>query len=346
MICLICTDIGIVANHHGVDAMVPPRLWGRADQLRPRCGRAATAPPRTSDPRARSTAFPRPEDSDQGFPAPRTDSSRRRSYLDTDPDHCQTATRQLPTRSPGDAAVPGGIPQWPLAPDTEPERGPAWASTAALPVSPTRVDSPENESRDRTTHVGFDRSVVVRLLHLLHQDLAVLRPSRQDRIVAHEARAILDHQDAVAELERLRNFATDDQLSVRLEQTEEFFAVVDPFPLEHTPSSQVTDMNGHIYVISQFLLEHVYSGRSGAGSDGDQSGVEQLQRSGQNPIGQVQERPVAVLKPLGKVAPLALGDLVDRTELFLHGPKQVLALPPTAEAEKSRQAHRQRHDRA
>src|SRR5271166_1872690 len=122
MICLICTDIGVVANHHGVDAMVPPRLWGRADQLRPRCGRAATAPPRTSDPRARSTAFPRPEDSDQGSPAPRTDSSRRRSYLDTDPDHCQTATRQLPTRSPGDAAVPGGIPQWPLAPDAEPER--------------------------------------------------------------------------------------------------------------------------------------------------------------------------------------------------------------------------------
>ena len=68
---------------------------------------------------------------------------------------------QLPTRSPGDAAVPGGIPQWPLAPDAEPKRGLAWASTAALPVSPTRVDSPENESRDRTTHVGFDRSVVV-----------------------------------------------------------------------------------------------------------------------------------------------------------------------------------------
>ena len=52
MICLIYTDVGIVANHHGVDAMVPPRLWGRADQLRPRCGRAATAPPRTSAPRA------------------------------------------------------------------------------------------------------------------------------------------------------------------------------------------------------------------------------------------------------------------------------------------------------
>ena len=51
MICLICTDIVVVANHHGVDAMVPPRLWGRADQLRPRCGRAATAPPRTSAPR-------------------------------------------------------------------------------------------------------------------------------------------------------------------------------------------------------------------------------------------------------------------------------------------------------
>src|SRR3954467_5512705 len=41
----------------------------------------------------------------------------------------------------------------------------------------------------------------LRLLHLLHQDIAILRPTRQDRIVAHEARAILDDQDAVAELE-------------------------------------------------------------------------------------------------------------------------------------------------
>ena len=79
MICIIFNYISAIAHHHGVDAMLPPRLWGRADQLRPRCGRAATAPPRTLDPRARSTAFPRPEDSDQGSPAPRTDSSRRRS---------------------------------------------------------------------------------------------------------------------------------------------------------------------------------------------------------------------------------------------------------------------------
>ena len=170
---------------------------------------------------ARSTAFPRPEDSDQGSPVPRTDSSRRSSYLDTDPDHCQTATRQLPTRSPGDAAVPGGIPQWPLAPDAEPERGLAWASTAALPVSPTRVDSPENESRDRTTHVGFDRSVVVAPASSPPPGPRCPPPSRQDRIVAHEARAILDHQDAVAELERLRNFATYDQLSSRFAHFEE-----------------------------------------------------------------------------------------------------------------------------
>ena len=180
------------------------------------------------------------------IPSPRTDSSRRSSYLDTDPDHCQTATRQLPTRSPGDAAVPGGIPQWPLAPDAEPERGLAWASTAALPVSPTRVDSPENESRDRTTHVGFDRSVVVAPASSPPPEPRCPPPLEARSHSGTRSRAILDHQDAVAELERLRNFATYDQLSVRLEQTEEFFAVVDPFPLEHTPSSQVTDMNGHV----------------------------------------------------------------------------------------------------
>src|SRR5512146_268989 len=187
---------------------------------------------------------------------------------------------------------------------------------------------------------------LLRLCHLLHQNIAVFRPTRQDRIVADEARAILDYQDAVAELERLRNLATDDQLSVRLEQTEEFFAVVDPFSLEYSPSSQVTDMNGHIDVVGQFLPEHVDSGGGGTGSNGDQSGVEQVQRSGQNSIGQVQEPPVAVLKPLGKVAPFALGDLVDRAKLLLHGLKQMLALTPTAEAEESRQSHRQRYDRA
>ena len=95
---------------------------------------------------ARSTAFPRPEDSDQGSPAPRTDSSRRSSYLDTDPDHCQTATRQLPTRSPGDAAVPGGIPQWPLAPGViAPVPGIMrlfWAfSPSTPPESPSQEDS-------------------------------------------------------------------------------------------------------------------------------------------------------------------------------------------------------------
>src|SRR3954454_11447415 len=114
-----------------------PSLPDRTECLRPRCGRAATAPPRTSDPRVRSTAFPRPEDSDPGSPTPRIDSSRRKSYLDIDPDHCQTATHQSLTRSPDDAAVPGGIAQWPLAPDAEPERSLSWASTVALPVPAT-----------------------------------------------------------------------------------------------------------------------------------------------------------------------------------------------------------------
>jgi hypothetical protein len=43
------------------------------------------------------------------------------------------------------------------------------------------------------------------LLHLRHQHLAVLGPAGQDRVVAHEAGAVLDDQDAVAEFDRLGN---------------------------------------------------------------------------------------------------------------------------------------------
>jgi len=138
--------------------------WGRADRLRPRSGHAATAPPHTSGPRVQSTACPRPEDSVPGSPDQYTGSTRRRFYPGTDPVHCLTAMPQLPTRSPDDAAVPAGIPHWPLALDAEPERGLSWASTAVPPASPTRVDSRGNGNRDRTTHCGFDHLAVAALV--------------------------------------------------------------------------------------------------------------------------------------------------------------------------------------
>src|SRR5947209_19564279 len=100
-----------------------PSLPDRTERLRPRCGRAATAPPPTSDPRARSTPSPRSEDSDPGAPAPRIDSSRRKFYLAMDPNYCQIATHQSLTRSPDGGAEPGWIAPWTLAPDARPERG-------------------------------------------------------------------------------------------------------------------------------------------------------------------------------------------------------------------------------
>ena len=157
----IYTDIGVVANHHGVDAMVPPRSGaGRPAQ--------AAVRPRRDCPASHFGSSARHQQLSQDLKIPTKDPQPHvptvaAEVLISTPIQtiARLQLRQLPTRSPGDAAVPGGIPQWPLAPDAEPERGLAWASTAALPVSPTRVDSPENESRDRTTHVGFDRSVVV-----------------------------------------------------------------------------------------------------------------------------------------------------------------------------------------
>ena len=183
---------------------------------------------------------------DEGSPAPRTDSSRRSSYrtpIQTIA-RLQLANCRLDPRvtPPCLAEFHSGLLLLTLSLNV------AWLGQARLLYEFHQLAlilrrmkaSIERRTSDSTVQSLFC------LLHLLHQDLAVLRPSRQDRIVAHEARTILDHQDAVAELERLRNFTTYDQLSVRLEQTEEFFAVVDPFPLEHTPSSQVTDMNGHV----------------------------------------------------------------------------------------------------
>src|SRR5512135_3174741 len=118
---------------HGDNLVVPPGLRAAPRLRRPRLG-AATGPPHTSGPRARSTTYPTHEDSDPGSPAPRTGSTRRRSDPGTEPARCLIAARRSPTRSPDAAAVPDGIPPRPLAPAVRPGCDPSWASTAVLPT--------------------------------------------------------------------------------------------------------------------------------------------------------------------------------------------------------------------
>ena len=204
--------------------------WGRADRLRPRCGPAATAPPRTWGPRVRSTAFPRPEDSDPGSPAHVSAvpaegliSAPIQTIARLQRTNCRLDPRMTP---PCLAEFHSGLLLLTLGLNV------ACLGQARLlhqfrqlALILRRMEAAiERRTSDSTVQS------LLHLFHLLHQNLAVFRPTRQDRIVADEARTILDYQDAVTELERLRNLATYDQLSVRLEQTEEFFAVVDPSP--------------------------------------------------------------------------------------------------------------------
>jgi hypothetical protein len=52
--------------------------------------------------------------------------------------------------------------------------------------------------------------------HFLHHNFPIVGTTRQDRRVAHKTRTILNNQNAVPELDRLRHLAADDQLGLRL----------------------------------------------------------------------------------------------------------------------------------
>ena len=160
----ISTDIwSVVANHHGVDAHGSTTSSGRADQLRPRRGLRRDCPASHTSGSLRDllTAFPRPEDSDpEGSPAPRTPVARRSSYLRHRsrplPD-CNRANCRLDPRvnaPPCLAEFHSGLLLLTLSLNV------AWLGQARLlyQFHQLAVDSPENESRDRTTH-GSDLTV-------------------------------------------------------------------------------------------------------------------------------------------------------------------------------------------
>src|SRR4051794_19180920 len=87
---------------------------------------------------------------------------------------------------------------------------------------------------------------LLHLLHFTHQNFAVLGTARQDRVVAHEARTILDDQDAVAELNRVGNFAAFDQLGLWLEEAEELLVIADRLLGNDTSPRLIIGMNRHV----------------------------------------------------------------------------------------------------
>src|SRR5512140_2846599 len=176
------------------------------------------------------------------------------------------------------------------------------------------------------------------LLHFTHQNFAVLGTARQDRVVAHEARTILDDQDTVAELDRLGNFAALDQLGLRLKEAEELLVIADRHLDENTSPRLITGMNRPVDEVEELGPELFHRLRRRARADRDQGGIEQLPRPGDDPVGHVEEVPVGGLKPLAEVASLACSDPVDGAEMPLHNLAEVAVLTPAGLAQKAGQA--------
>ena len=64
--------------------------------------------------------------------------------------------------------------------------------------------------------------------------------------MTHKAGTILDDQDTVAELDRLGDLATLDQLRLRLEHAEQLLVVGDRLLREHASPRLITGMNRHL----------------------------------------------------------------------------------------------------
>ena len=162
--------------------MVPPRLWGRADQLRPRCGRAATAPPRTSAPRAdqqlsQDLKIPTKD------PQPHVPTVAAEGLISTPIQtiaRLQRANCRLDPRvtPPCLAEFHSGLLLLTLSLNV------AWLGQARLLYQFHQLALILRRMKASIERRTSDSTVqsLLRLLHLLHQDLAVLRPSRQDRI--------------------------------------------------------------------------------------------------------------------------------------------------------------------
>ncbi len=145
----------------------------------------------------------------------------------------------------------------------------------------------------RTTDLAIEP--LLHLLHFSHDHFAVLGAAWQDRVVAHEARTILDDQDAMAELDRLGDFPAFDQLGLRLEEAEELLVIGDGLLSEHTPPRLITGMNRHVQKVESFDPELLYRLRRRAKADRDQGGIEQFAGPGDDPVGHVEEVPVGGL---------------------------------------------------
>src|ERR1700726_4923573 len=115
----------------------------------------------------------------------------------------------------------------------------------------------------------------------------------------------------MAELDRVGSLATLDQLSLRLEQAEELLVVLDRFAVEYATPRHVANLDRHGRQIVEFVPKRVRFALLNAWSDRDPRGIEQIERSRENPVGQLQQRPVSILQPGLVVASLFGGDPID-----------------------------------
>src|SRR3954471_1081864 len=183
-------------------------------------------------------------------------------------------------------------------------------------------------------------------LQLPHHNFPVLGAARQHRVVAHEARAVLDDQDAVAELDRLRHLAAFDQLGLRLEQAEELLAVGDRLLGEDASVPLIAGPDRQVHEVEQPGPEPFYRLRRRADTDRDQGGVEQLAGPGDDPVGLVEEDLVGGPEPFPEVRTLARGDPVDGAKVLLDDAAEVVVLTPAGPAQQGGQAARGADDDA
>ena len=186
---------------------------------------------------------------------------------------------------------------------------------------------------------------LLHLLHRLHCNRTIFDPVWQDRVVAHEARTIFHHQNAVTELDRMGNLAAIDQLRLGLEQTEQFLAILDRLALEDPASSHVTDMDRPIQIIEQFGSE---SGHPILESCWERSRSARVRASsGRGPrirSASSKKCPVSLRKPRLGVAPFGFRDLIDRSKMCFNTDHQMMMLSPAAHSEKVRKPHRSPYD--
>src|SRR3989304_9586343 len=92
-------------------------------------------------------------------------------------------------------------------------------------------------------------------LHLRNKKCTFLHTNRHDLVVTDEAQGIFDHQDRMAELNRLSGFAAFDEFRVRFKEAEQFLHIGNRFTFYDTSPCRVAYVFGRAVPVNQLLIQ-------------------------------------------------------------------------------------------